>query len=54
MRSGFEWAAHEGAAVDAGAEVGQLQDVLDGRLPSRTRWWADGTMFMEKGSPASA
>lgn len=32
--SEFEWAAHEGAALDAGAEVRQLQDVLDGRLPS--------------------
>ncbi len=32
--SAFEWAAHEGAALDAGAEVEHLQDLLDGRLPT--------------------
>jgi alkylhydroperoxidase/carboxymuconolactone decarboxylase family protein YurZ len=32
--SPVEWAAHEGAALDAGADPGQLQHVLDGRLPT--------------------
>lgn len=30
----FEWVAHEAAALDAGAELTQLQDILDGRLPT--------------------
>jgi AhpD family alkylhydroperoxidase len=32
--SGFEWVAHEQAALAAGADPAQLQDVLDGRLPA--------------------
>ncbi|WP_138734225.1 carboxymuconolactone decarboxylase family protein [Modestobacter excelsi] len=31
--SEFEWAAHEAAALEAGAEPAQLQDLLDDRAP---------------------
>ena len=34
VRSEFEWLAHEGAALEAGAEPAQLQDLLDDRLPA--------------------
>ena len=34
VHSEFEWAAHEAAALEAGAEPAQLQDLLDGRLPA--------------------
>ncbi|TVT11479.1 carboxymuconolactone decarboxylase family protein [Amycolatopsis bartoniae] len=32
-RSRFEWEAHQGAALEAGLEVAQLQQILDGVIP---------------------